>query len=99
MPEDCRSAPVAPDDRPDETELPPAVVALRKAADAQAQLMGSEINSLVEAVLENCRIALDALAIRHAHLADNSDLDLNGDTRWAARWQLAGVAIAYAHAL
>ena len=41
----------------------------------------------------------DALAVQHAHLADHSDLDLDGDTRWAARWQLAGVAIGYAHAL
>jgi hypothetical protein len=35
----------------------------------------------------------------HAYLADHSVLDLDGGTRWAARWQLATAAIAYAHAL
>lgn len=50
-------------------------------------------------MLENCRIALKALADGHAYLADHSDMDLDGDTRWAARWLLAAAAIAYANAL
>jgi Family of unknown function (DUF5677) len=32
-------------------------------------------------------------------LGENSDLDLDGETRWAVRWLLAAVAIAYANAL
>jgi hypothetical protein len=39
------------------------------------------------------------LAAQHAHLADHSDLNLLGDTRWAARWRLTGAALAYANAL
>lgn len=87
------------DGRPDEAALPSEVAASRKAADATAKLIGPPIDAHITAVLQNCRIALDALAGQHAHLADHSDLDLCGDTRWAARWQLAGAAIAYASAL
>ena len=99
-PNDPEPAPAnPPDDRPNEVDLPPEVVAKRETADAQAEAIGSSIDAHREAVLTNCSIALDALAVQHAHLADHSDLELEGDTRWAARWQLAGAAIAYAHAL
>jgi hypothetical protein len=57
------------------------------------------IDAHVDAVLANCRIALNALAAQHAFLADHTDLDFDADTRWAARWRLAGAAIAYANAL
>jgi hypothetical protein len=89
----------ATDDRPGGAELPAEVLAARQAADAVAQRLGPPIDAQIEAVLANCRVALDALAAQHAYLADQSDLDLDGDTRWAARWQLAAAAIAYAHAL
>jgi hypothetical protein len=87
------------DDRPSQAELPLEVVAKREAADAHAQLIDAPIKAHIEAVLQNCRIALDALAAQHAHLAEHSDLDLGGNTRWAARWQLAAAGIAYANAL
>ena len=87
------------DDRPGEAELSANVIAARRAADAHAEHIGAAIDALIEVVLANCRIALDALGAQHAFLADHSDLDLDGGTRWAARWQLAAAAIAYAHAL
>lgn len=89
------------DDRPSEAELSSHVSTLREAADAHAQHIGPPLDAHVEAVLRNCRIALEALAEKHAYLADHSDLDLDldSDTRWAARWRLAGAAIAYANAL
>lgn len=87
------------DDRPGEAELSAGVVGERQAADAQAKVVGPSIDAHVEAVLQNCRIALDTLAAQHAYLADHSDMELDGATRWAARWQLGGAAIAYAHAL
>jgi hypothetical protein len=87
------------DDRPGEAELSADVIAARRAADAQAKNLGAAIDAQIEVVLANCRIALDALATKHAYLADHSDLDLDGGTRWAARWQLAAAAIAYANAL
>ena len=51
--------------------------------------------------MQNCRIALEALAKQARVLGDNSDLDLDldGETRWAVRWLLAAAAIAYANAL
>ena len=64
-----------------------------------SEVLESALGAHVEVVLENCRIALSALAVHHAYLADHSDMDLNADTRWAARWRLAGAAIAYSHAL
>ena len=87
------------DDRPAETELAPDVAAAREAADALAAITGPALEPTLEAVLGNCRIALKALADQHAHLADRSDMDLDGDTRWATRWRLAAAAIAYANAL
>jgi hypothetical protein len=89
----------ATDDRPGEAELSADVLAARQAADVKAEYLGPPIDAQIEAALANCRIALDALAAQHAYLADHSDLDLDGDTRWAARWQLAAAAIGYAHAL
>ena len=96
-PDDAGRVPV--DDRPAETEPTPSVIAAREAADVVAERIGADIDPTLDAVLENCRIALRALAAQHAHLADHSDLDLEGDTRWAARWWLAGAALAYANAL
>ena len=87
------------DDRPAEKELAPDVAAARDAADALAAITGPALEPTLEAVLENCRIALKALAHQHARLADRSDMDLDGDTRWATRWRLAAAAIAYANAL
>ena len=96
-PADADAAPA--DGRPAEAELAHEVVAARQAADAVAELTGPALDPTISAVMENCRIALDALAAQHAHLADHSDLDLEGNTRWAARWKLAGAALAYANAL
>ena len=87
------------DDRPAETELGAEVAAARQAADALAAITGPALDPILDAVLENCRIALKAVADQHAHLAEHSDMDLDGDTRWAARWRLAAAAIAYANAL
>ena len=90
---------VPTDDRPAESELAPDVVGARAAADAFAEMTGPALDPTLDAVLRNCRTALEALAAGHAHLVDHSDLELEGDTRWAARWQLAGAALAYANAL
>lgn len=97
MSEQAEPKPV--DDRPSETELAPEVATAREAADALAAIAGPALEPTLEAVLENCRAALKALADQHAHLADRSDMDLDGDTRWATRWRLAAAAIAYANAL
>ena len=87
------------DDRPGEAEPSADVIAARHSADAQAEHLGGAIDAQIEVVLANCRIGLDALATEHAHLAEHSDLDLDGGNRWGARWQLAAAAIAYANAL
>jgi hypothetical protein len=87
------------DGRPAETALAPDVADAREAADAIAAFAGPALDPTLEAVLDNCRIALKALADQHAVLADRSDMNLNGDNRWAARWRLAAAAIAYANAL
>jgi hypothetical protein len=88
-----------PDPRPAEAKLTAAIVAARQAADAQAALAGPAIDAYVAEVAASCRTALDALIVQHVFLADHSDLNFNGDTRWAARWRLSGAAIAYANAL
>lgn len=35
----------------------------------------------------------------HQQIADRTDVDLAGETRWAAMWQMAGRCIGYARAL
>jgi len=75
--------------------LLPEVVARRKRADEQAPRLDTHI----AVVMQNCRSALEARASKHAYLGDNSDLDLDGETRWAVRWLPAAAAIAYANAL
>ena len=86
-------------DRPAEAALLPEVVAGRKRADAQSRRVGPSIDAHIAAVMKNCRTALDSLASKHGYLGDNSDLDLDGETRWAVRWLLAAAAVAYANAL
>jgi hypothetical protein len=87
------------DDRPGEAELSADVIAARCTADAHPEQIGAAIDAQIEVMLANCRIALDALVDQHAYLADHGDLDLDGGTRWTARWQLAAAAIVYANAL
>lgn len=94
-----QAEPEAVDDRPVEVELDADVIAARQEADVLAGITGSLLQPTLQAVLENCRIALKALADQHAYLADHLDMDLDGDTRWAARWRLSAAAIAYANAL
>ena len=43
--------------------------------------------------------ALDDLERWHQAVADQTDLDLTGDTQWAAIWQVAGRCIGYARSL
>ena len=80
------------------------VIAARRTADAQAEYLGAAIDAQIEVALASCRIAQDAHATKQADLADHSDLDLDGDTRWAARrppgllgFELAGAGIETAH--
>ena len=87
------------DPRPAEVELAAAVEAARVTADAHAAAAAPAIDAQIVTVMSSCRAALDALAVQHAFLADHTDLDFEADTRWAARWRLAGAAIAYADAL
>lgn len=44
-------------------------------------------------------LAVDAVEALHQRIADETDIDLAADTRWAAIWQLAGRAIGYARAV
>jgi hypothetical protein len=44
-------------------------------------------------------MALNSLAAAHQQLADESDLDLTGDTRWAAVWQMMGRCLGIARAM
>lgn len=91
--------PAADISRPADAQLSSAVLAARAVADSASERVGPALDEHVAVVLQNCRIALDAVAKHHAHLADVTDLDLTGESRWTARWQLSGAAIAFAHAL
>lgn len=100
MPDPAGKQPAdASDDRPAEVALPPEVVARRQRVDKEARRLGPSIDAHIAGVMQNCRIALEALASKHAYVGDNSDLDIDGETRWAARWVLAAAAIAHANAL
>lgn len=85
-----------PDDRPNVTGPSGQALQMRSAQDAVAAKFGGPIDAQIAPVLENCRRALGTLAELHADLATRSDMELDGETRWSARWQLSGAAIGYA---
>jgi hypothetical protein len=79
--------------------LPPAVVAAREHARVEDERIAAIVQTRIAGHIATYGMAIRTVEQLHVGIADGTDIDLRGDTRWAAVWQLAGRAIGFAHAL
>jgi hypothetical protein len=75
-------------------DLPEEVARLRVIARAHQAQLDLQLQPLIDAHMEVYDVAIEMLVATHREIADRTDLDLGGETRWAAMWQLAGRCIA-----
>jgi hypothetical protein len=80
-------------------KLPPRIARNRLEQAARDAADQPRLEQPIAAHVAARRIALDALATAHQELADKCDLDLTGNTRPAAVWQMAGRCLGIARAL
>ena len=79
--------------------LPNEVEEARARADAAAPEIDKVIQPYIDELVGACRWSLGVLTSMHEQLVDNTDLDLEADTRWVAIWELSGHAIALGNGL
>jgi hypothetical protein len=80
-------------------ELPQEVRGKRELAAQEDERSTKVLEPRIEAHIAAYEIALQELEDFHQRLADETDLDLIGDTRLAAVWQMAGRCIGLARAI
>jgi len=78
-------------------ELPAAVVHERGERERRNEAEQKEFEPRIDAHVHAHRLALEHLASAHQAIADHIDLDLTGDTRHAAIWQMAGRCLGFGH--
>jgi hypothetical protein len=81
------------------SETPADVRRARERAAEEDQSVAAIIATRSGGHIATYGMALDTIAELHQRIADGTNIDLTGDTRWAAMWQLAGRMIGYARAL
>jgi hypothetical protein len=79
--------------------LPPRIARNRHLQAASDAAVRERFEQAIAAHVAARRTALDALANAHQALADESNLDLTGDTRPAAVWQMIGRCLGIARAM
>ena len=79
--------------------LPPAVVTAREHAREEDERIAAIVQTRIAGHIATYGMAIRTVEQLHERIADGTDIDLIGDSRWAAVWQLAGRAIGFAHAL
>jgi hypothetical protein len=77
-------------------QLPGDVARLREAARAEQAMMDAIFRPAIEAHLEVYERVIGSLITTHRAIADDTDLEIRGDTRWSAIWELAGRCLAIA---
>lgn len=80
-------------------ELPAKVVAARAAKNSPAAEEVQRIGASLDTHLTTFTFVLDTLEADHQVVADQLDFELDGDTRYAAVWQLAGRCIGLGRAV
>jgi hypothetical protein len=79
-------------------ELPARAAELRILGAADDARNEEVVRPRVEAHMATCRLVLDALSTYHARVADTTDLNLDGSSRQAAIWLVAGRCLGLLHA-
>jgi hypothetical protein len=81
-----------------QNQTAPDVITARGAAAARERVLAEIVQPRIEGHIATYRMALDAVDALHQHIADHTNIDLAGATRWAAMWQLAGRTLGFARA-
>lgn len=79
--------------------LPAEVAALREIANAQAAHFDAEFQPRIDRHIGVYQETVNALIVVHRALADETDIELGGDTRWAAIWEMSGRCLAISNVL
>jgi hypothetical protein len=79
--------------------LPADVIALRAIAKAQARHFDEELQPRIDRHIAVYQEAVNTLIAAHRALADETDIELGTDTRWAAIWEMSGRCLAISNVL
>ncbi len=79
--------------------LPSEIAGLREIADAQAAHFDAELQPLIDRHIAVYQEVVDALIVEHRALADDTDIELGTNTRWAAMWGMSGRCLAISNIL
>lgn len=79
--------------------LPADVAALREIANAQAEHFDAELQPRIDTHIAVYQETVNALIVVHRALADETDIELGADTRWAAIWEMSGRCLAISNVL
>jgi hypothetical protein len=80
-------------------ELPSRVAAARERSRREDQRLSALVEPRIAGHIATYGMAVDAVARLHQQIADRTDIDLSGDTRWAAMWLVSGRSIGFARAV
>jgi hypothetical protein len=80
-------------------QLPIEVVALREIADAEAAHFDVKLQPRIEKHIAVYQEVVNAMIATHRALADDTDLELGANTRWAAIWEMGGRCLAISNVL
>jgi hypothetical protein len=80
-------------------QLPVEISALRAIADAQEAHLDAELQPHIDRHIAVYQEAVDVLIAAHRTLADDTDLELGANTRWAAIWEIGGRCLAISNVL
>jgi hypothetical protein len=76
-------------------KLPSAVDQARRDAALRDAANAERLRASIDAHLDTCDAVLDEMASDHQAIADQVDFALDGDTRYAVVWQIAGRSIGF----
>jgi hypothetical protein len=80
-------------------ELPAQVNAARDENAAAEARLTELLQPRLEGNLAACQHAVDALIEHHRHVAEGTDIDFEGETRWVALWEMSGRCLSVANLL
>lgn len=80
-------------------ELSAAAHGARLAHDRQVAAAEELLGPRIAGHLQACELAIDELVDAHRQLVEQTDIDLEAETRWVAIWELAGRCLSVARAL
>lgn len=80
-------------------DIPPEVAAKRQTAEEQQAWLDPQAQPSIEAHIRAYADAIETIIVAHRAVADRTDIEIGGETRWSAIWELAGRCLAICRVL